>query len=255
MKYKFLLILAILVFFTLYTTHLYTEDIKTRKELFDTNRAMILLYSGQTLTSSDLKQYFKGQTTGYISVAYESGYNENNLEKHVVIFHITPEPAEQYMCHACSPLIGGAIYTKTKDSWAIETKSMIIGWGNAFGEKMSLVRIGKDRHAVMLSISDAHQGYETKYINLIVPYNNKLNVALNVGFIEKPGPGACGEAAPEQKVEIKFDETGNSEYFNISAKIQYNEGPCQQLIANKKTAIYKFVKDRYKLISDSKKGR
>ena len=228
---------------------------KTMKEPFDANKAMILLYGGQTWTSSDLKRYFKGQTTGYISVAFESGYNEKNSEKHFVIFHITPEPAEQYMCHACTPLIGGAIYTKIKDSWAIETKSMIIGWGNAFGEKISLVRIGKDRHAIMLLITDAHQGYETKYINLITPYMGVLKVALNVGFGEKPSSGACGEAASEQKVEIKFDETQKSEYFNIVTHIQYNEGTCQKLTVNKKTAIYKFVKGKYKLISASEKDR
>lgn len=216
------------------------------KDPFDANDALVLLYGGKTWTHANLKKYFDGRSTGYISLAFDASYMENNQEKHIVISHITPNPADDYHCHACTPLVGGAVYVKSKEGWSMESESKIIGWGSSLGEAISLDKIGPERYGIFLAIDDAHQGYETKYINLIIPYQGALDIALQVGFTEKPGPGACGKAAQAQKVGINFVKARDSEYFDVVANIKRNGGRCRKSMpVYRKTARYKFVNGKY----------
>ncbi len=247
MKRNVFLLVVIIVFLTIYGGNLWSEDRKVIKDPFNVNEALLLLYGGNTWTNSNLSGYFEGRSTGYISLAFESSYTENNQEKHVVISHITPEPVDDFKCHACSPAIGGAVFVKVNDGWMLESEKKIIGWSSwSYGEEMRLVKIGSEKYGVMLSIMDVAQGYETKFIKLIVPYNGELNMALSVGFIEKPGSGACGKRAHEQKVELNFDRTSDSDYFDVVAYITRNEGSCQKLSVHHEADHYRFVRGKYK---------
>jgi hypothetical protein len=246
---RFLPLSVILIFLLLFCTgDLYSEEVKTIKSPFNPNNALNLLYGGNTFSDASLSKYFHGQSIGYISLAFKSSYIENGQEKHIVISHITPEPADEYVCHACYPLIGGAVFSKAGGGWKMESGSKIIGWGGSFQEEMNLVKIGPDRYGVKLLVEDDSQGYETKLIWLILPHNTELSEALEVGFGEKPGPGACGKRAQKQTVELEMVNAEGSEYFDVISHVKRNNGSCKKLSAQRETNRYRFISGKYKCI-------
>jgi hypothetical protein len=172
-----LLLLVIIGILLCSTSNLCAEDTKSLKNPFIPYDALILLYGGKTFEDARLGKYFQGQTTGYISLAFETAYIENGQEKHMVIAHITPEPVDEYFCHACYKLIGGAVFSKTGNVWRIESENKIIGWAGSMicEEKIDLVQVGPHRYGTMLSVEDDFQGYETKLVHLIIPYNGVLS--------------------------------------------------------------------------------
>ena len=212
----------------------------------DDQEALALLYGGVVWKSDKLKSYFEGQDYGYVSVAFETSYVEQGQNKRVVIVRITPRPAEDYACHACAPVIGGGIFKWSATGWAVESKGEIVGWGNSFGETFSLVEVGPDRYGVLDNITDVHQGYEDKSIRLVISYNGSFRSALNVGFGEKPGPGACEDvSAPEQYAGIQFLRT-KSEFFDVHSKLKFNEGPCEKFSVRNQAARYRFTRGIYR---------
>ncbi len=140
------------------------------------------------------------------------------------------------------------MFAKTKEGWEIESQSKIIGWGNALGERLFLVKIGPDKHGVMIRIDDAHQGYEYKHVQLVVPNSGALPVALDIGFDESPGPGACadgGEDLVEQHVKVSFVPGSNPHYFDVLADILENEGTCDDYATSQTNARYVYANGKY----------
>jgi hypothetical protein len=239
--------------------------VKEKKSTFNAQNALTFLYDGPIWHSPDLIKYFDGKSTGYVTLAFESSYRERNVDKQVVIYHITPKPAEEWQCHLCTRLIGGAIFIFSDNRWKIESVNRIIGWGgHPGGEKITLEKIGKDKYGLMLAESDAHQGYETEYHDLIIPIKGSLQVALEAGFYEKPGSGECGDDTPSQKMNMAFDSPQNAEYFDVLTEMQFNERenkgqpledtekPCGKIIVHKDTARYRFRDGTYKIIAGTR---
>jgi hypothetical protein len=231
------------IFALLLIFHLSSSFADENKQL-DRQQALMLLYGGDIWTSDKLKEYFNGQDRGYISVAFEAPYVEQGQNKYVVIVRITPKPAEEYACHACTPIIGGGVFKLSGTDWAVESKGDIVGWGGTFGEKFSLVNIGLDKHGILDSIEDSHGGYEDKSIKLIIPYNGYFHNALNIGFGEKPGPGACGHV-PKQYVAVHFLQA-KSEFFDVESKLKFNDGTCKKFSVRNQIARYRFSDGIYK---------
>lgn len=95
--------------------------VREKKSLFNTSKALTLLYGGPIWHSPDLIKYFDKESTGYVSLAFEASYRERGIGKHVVIYRITPKPAEEWNCHLCSGLIGGAVFIHADTDWKIES--------------------------------------------------------------------------------------------------------------------------------------
>jgi hypothetical protein len=215
---------------------------------FDGQDALRLLYGSGVWRSDELKSYFQGQSHGYVSLAFEASYIERDQDKHVVLLRITPRPAEQYDCHACTPLIGGGVFRWSGTKWVVESSSRIIGWGNPFGETFTVVEIGPDQHGILDSIADAFQGYETRSIRLIVPYKGAFRSALTIGFSERPGAGACeNRSTAEQYADIRF-RRADSELFEVDTKLQFNHGSCAKLSVRKQIRRYRFSGGQYRML-------
>jgi hypothetical protein len=222
---------------------------KELKGAYDAQKALALIYGSLEWNDKKLSEYFKDKTVGYISLDFDSIYTEGGKEKHFVIAHITPSPIEEYRCHACTPLVGGAVFAKSKNGWVVESENKVMGWGNAFGEDFKLEKIGADKAGLVLRIQDVHQGYENKSTKLFISYNGKLNPVLEVGFGESPGPGACMEGAEAQSINVRFEPGNQSEYFDAVADIQYNEGNCGKLVVKKQSSRYRFAGGKYAQIA------
>ena len=203
----------------------------------------------------DLRKYWDA-TDGEVYIAFEARYKENGTEKYVLVTETRPYGADFYDCHACAPLIGCVVFAKSGDRWVMENQNKYIdvigkyGWiGNTTrGEDtIELISIGPDRHGILIRGDDMHQGYESYYIYLIVPYQGSLRASLRVG-IEGAGSSACEDQATNnaQGVYIAFDKSKKSEYYNVKVRREWNEGLCGNIKSVKEAINYEFVNGIYK---------
>jgi hypothetical protein len=227
-----------------------TEVGGDKKVSADAKKVFAELYGGSVWKDEALAQYFKDKNSGYLAPIFEERFTEGGLEKLLVLGHIAPEPIEEYFCHACVPLLGGAIFLRQGTGWVVESAQKIIGWGDAFGGgRFSVIPIGPAKYGVAIRSSDAHQGYEDLRGSILVPDHGKLNVALTVGYSERPGPGACLDVGLlPQGVNITFEPVGNSSYFDAVVQVQYNDGNCEHSVRVEKTVRYRFLNGKYEPI-------
>jgi hypothetical protein len=215
----------------------------------DASKAFAGVYGGSKWEDKVLEKYFKGKTTGYVTPKFEEKFTEDGKEKLLVLGYITPEPIDNYGCHACVPLLGGAIFLKQGSGWIPESVNKIIGWGDPLEiGRFGIVLIGPKKYGVAMYISDAHQGYEDVRAEILVPHEGNLNVALDAGYIEKPGEAACmdnKDAVSPQSVDMKFETVNNSDYYDAVVQVQYNDGTCEKFVRQDKTTRYRLRDGKY----------
>jgi hypothetical protein len=214
--------------------------------------ALLNLYGGGVWVDKNLGGFFKDKTEGYVTPKFEGRFVEGGISKLLVLGYITPEPGEDYQCHECVPLIGGAIFQRQESKWVVESAQKIIGRGDVLetGE-FRLIQIGPEKYGVSIHITDAHQGYEDDRFVVLVPYQGNLNVALDAGFIEKPGDAAFTEsnvALLKQDLNIKFELGKNSEYFDAVVRARYNDGDSQHWVRKDETKRYQFRDGKFEPI-------
>lgn len=221
-------------------------DIKVSEEA---QKALIDLYGGTTYYDKRLFKYFKN-ATGYVTPVFERKFSEGGKEKLLVVGVITTSEERIDSCHACVPVIGGAIFIKQGSKWVVESEQKIIGWGGPYGSEgdISVVQIGKNKYGVSIRDTDMSQGYESLGIRLLVPYNGKLVEALQDGFSESPSEGACDPNPLPQSFDVKFVPVNNAEYFDIVTRAKFNEGNCEHYVRQNKVKRYRFHNGTYEPI-------
>jgi hypothetical protein len=233
---------------------------------FDLERALTLIYGGPTWSNPNLKQYenFKDSNQAFIRSVFDAPYKEQKVEKHIVIAALTPQA--DYFCHACWPLLGGAIFRKDGQQWSIETENKVIEPGNGWGDTFELVQIGLNRHGVVHHIDDVHGGYEDMTATVLFPLNGTLLAQQLPSQISgTPGPGAC--EAPTQQFRLSFTSGNessprrNEKYFDLVVDVQWNEGKCKEIETDegvdfqftgkvcRNISRYLFLESGYKLLA------
>ncbi len=269
------------VFFALFVMidTIHAADTETKGSIsiegpFDPLKALKLLYG--TLTPSEnegtdqpviwqnvgvperLADYFDSIPKGRVSIIFDSPYRQNNFEKHMIITATVPA-GKHYECHACAPLIGGAVFRRSGRRWVLEADNKYITVTGKFGstdrEVIRFAKIGPNRYGVIFQGNDVHQGYISNYVSLIVPYEKSLVQALQF-FVEGPGDAACpdntGEGFSnfeEQGIDVRYvkGETQTS-YYDIETIVRYNSGPCGQVKAVKEMRYFSFISGKYERI-------
>lgn len=255
---------------------IHAADTETKRPIsiegpFDPQKALKLLYG--TLTPSQetlydepviwrdirvpdrLARYFDSIPKGEVSVIFDAPYRQDNSGKHIIITATVPA-GEHYECHACAPLIGGAVFRRSGKRWVLEAENKYITVTGKFGstdrEVIRLAKIGSSRYGVIFQGDDVHQGYISNYVSLIVPYGKSLVEALQF-FIEGPGSAACpdntGEGFinfEEQGIDVRYIK-GESQisYYDIETIVRYNSGPCDQVKAVKEVRYFRFIGGKY----------
>ena len=80
---------------------------------FDPGKALAVVYGSQTWSDPRLREYADfPQGRAFVVPAFDAAFNEQGVEKHIVLATLTPRPAAAYNCNACSPLLGGAVFRK-----------------------------------------------------------------------------------------------------------------------------------------------
>lgn len=217
----------------------------TKPPAFDKTKAVSMLYGGELFRSRQIKDYFPKQDYVYPRLVFDQAYVQQGQHKHIVVMRLSPQPGDEYFCHACHPLLGAAVFNWTDQQWQVESKNLLLGWGNSFDESFKLVKIGPDRHAILDSIEDVHQGFQDKRIRLIVAHQASMQFGLDFGFNEKPSTDACGSGGYiEQEASLRFVKS-NQEFFDVITKLNFNDGSCDKFKVRKQTMRYRYVDGRY----------
>jgi hypothetical protein len=171
----------------------------------------------------------------FIEPLYDDAYVEGGVAKHVVIATLTPRPRSEYRCHACSPMLGGAVFRRDGDVWRIESTGLKIEWGQSwfYDRQFKLVLVGPGRYGLLHQDDDVAQGHEWKTASLIFGVDGTLASRLLVPRVEGPGPGACG--MPTQHLRVNILEAGagttGSEpgFYEVAVDALWNEGVCEYI--------------------------
>ena len=269
------------VFFALFVVigTIHAADNETKRSIsieghFDPLKALKLLYG--TLTPSEeegndepviwqnvrvpepLANYFDSMPRGKVSVIFDAPFRQNNFEKHMIITATVPA-GEHYECHACAPLIGGAVFRRSGRRWVLEADNKYITVTGKFGstdrEVIRFAKIGPSRYGVIFQGDDVHQGYISNYVSLIVPYGKSLVQALEF-FVEGPGDAACPDNAGEDfgnfeepGIDVRYVKgESQTSYYDIETIVRYNSGPCGQVKAVKEVRYFRFIDGKYERI-------
>jgi len=199
---------------------------------FDPLIALTLVYGGK-VPNSRVNTFQSGQD--FIEPLYDTAYVEGGVDKHVVIATLTPRPRSEYNCHACAPMLGGAVFRHDGDVWRIESTGLKIEYGHAWfdgmHEQLTLVRVGPDNYGLLHLINDVSGGSETMRASLIFGVDGVLAGRLVVPPVHGPGPGACGMPAQHLKVDILEAGAGNTDsgtgFYGVVVDALWNEGHCE----------------------------
>ena len=206
----------------------------------EAKKALIGIYGNSIFIDKRLVKFLKVDT-GYVTPVFEQTFTEGGNKKLLVVGVISDAEKPMPACHACVPVIGGAIFIKLRDRWVVESEQKVIGWGGPFASEgqISLVHIGKDKYGVSIRNSDMHQGFEYSGVRILVPRNGNLDLALDVSFTDKPSEGACefSNKLP-QSLDVKFEPANRNGYFDAVIRMQYNDGDCNKSVRYDKTTRY-----------------
>jgi hypothetical protein len=211
---------------------------------FDPLVALTVVYGREPWNdslASRRKSLEKGQD--FIEPLYDVAYVEGGIDKHVVIATLSPRPRSQYNCHACSPMLGGAVFRRDGDMWRVESRGLEIEPGHAWFDgkhgRLALVRVGADRYGLLHQVDDVSGGYESMRASLIFGVDGVLASRLVVPPVQGPGPGSCGMPAQHLKVGILDSGAGSavpaanagtdsaSGFYEIDVDALWNEARCE----------------------------
>jgi hypothetical protein len=212
---------------------------------FDPVQALTIVYGRAPWDDSQATRFNTFENgQDFIEPLFDAAFVENGSDKHIVIATLTPRPRSQHSCHACSPMLGGAVFRRDGEAWRIEAVGQEIEQGHAWFDarhgRLQLVRIGPGRYGLLHQIDDVSGGYETMQASLIVGLDGVLASRLVVPPFSGPGPGACG--VPEQHLAVTIVDDGaddaavvataaqaDADYFEVVVDALWNEARCESV--------------------------
>ena len=123
-------------------------------------------------TEGDLQRYELdsgfGQTVHTEVILNEQIYQDGEIRR-IVLTSTNLESGNG--CHACSPVIGGALFTQTQGGWMLDFEQRIIGHMGSWGTPppVELVRIGPDRYGAVFLHEYQSQGLISRTAFFIAP--------------------------------------------------------------------------------------
>ncbi|RZF24500.1 hypothetical protein EVC45_38475 [Paraburkholderia sp. UYCP14C] len=91
------------------------------------------------------------------------GFSEGSQQKKVLVTNAVSDGGG---CHACTGLLGVAIFRHEGDAWKIDSSQPYVasmGAMGSVGANFSWAPAGDDKYALIVTDGDMHQGYQTAY--------------------------------------------------------------------------------------------
>ena len=214
------------------------------------------------LTGSELKPSDPLVVRPFWSGTYEDG----GVQRAVLLTYAVPfephwEPIvpgdKPFSCHACTPLIGIAVFKWSAKGWVPEVSRVAVSRGGGWGLPPSparLIKIGT--HHMAIEIDEEYDGGgDTTISEEIIPlHGSSISKVLrietgedNAGGCERHQP-ADEPACYRYKKTLSLKLGPNSDYYDIRTVLHgtdYDDGPSQGVHRVAATELFRFVNGTY----------
>jgi|GEM_PF-5353383 len=243
---------------------------------FDPVKALALLYGDLEPDGKHVRWKIQGTTEDIESQEFAEGsdvlvgvhlaqpYREGSEDKVMLITTAVPAN-EDFSCHACFPLLGGAVFVRHGGRWKMEAVNRLIGakggdHGGGTAPEGKLQQIGPDRFGVLFKSLDMWSGNAATFAFLVAATGDKVGILFDIesGYVytndcsaEMDRQGGCTHEADGSSYgnwghdsTIEFLPGKNPDYYDLS--IRY-EGKRFDFEADKmetvdRVEIYRFSK-------------
>ncbi|MGC1128535.1 MAG: hypothetical protein WA875_03145 [Candidatus Acidiferrales bacterium] len=207
------------------------------------------LWEGMAVPTRPDLSVVRGFSRGVVRVDFDAAYRQIGVDKRIVVTSTKPA-GQDYDCHVCLPLLGAVIFSRRSGEWSIESEERYLTLGAPFGElpRYQLVRIGPEKFGVVIQQSDAHQGFEIEWIELIAPEGDTVRTVFTLTTRSDPNEDICSqisgndESCVRYSIEYHFVPGPNPSYFDILTTKKVIAGAGENSLS---TAKFSFVGDKY----------
>lgn len=192
--------------------------------------AMKLVYGGASWRDEKVAAFFGGRSPtlrAEIREVFRARYVEADVDKLMLVYQLTPGPRAQFQCPACIPALGAAVLAADPQGrWKLRAKGPLLmpGTPGSGDEDLQLLQLADDRWLLRSRYQDANRGLEDRRERLVIERDGELQLAADLGFIEKPSPVACGAGAAPQATAVNVLSPGRGPRVEIV--LRFNEGAC-----------------------------
>lgn len=112
-----------------------------------------------------------------VSTKLSKRFWDKTGERQVILFAVT---VEEYDCHSCAPVVAGALFTKMKDGWRLDSFSEYIAQIGSWGKipPIASVKLGTNRFGFSIKDKDRDPCTTVSFLYLISEVNGKLAVVF-----------------------------------------------------------------------------
>jgi hypothetical protein len=235
---------------------------KTVAQAMSADKAMKLLYgSYNSVTKRATVEFHRAELMEgtfddnelvFATPFFQQAYTEGDKEKFIILTGATPE---NHDCHACSPLVGAAIFARSGSGWKVQVAQRSIGryfsWGKTGDPKME--KIGGNRQAVAFEWGDGNQGFFGGNFYFLAEIDYSIREVARFESFED-NSGAIGSLIGKGEyinIRGKYELIPRlgAEFFDIKVIYKGRKGTGKGRAAvikpYAKVVWYKFIRDKY----------
>lgn len=164
---------------------------------------------------------------------------EAGKQKKVFVTSAVPEGGD---CHACTALLGVAVFTKEGNSWKVESNNPYVasmGASGSVGDRFEWSPAGDDTYALIVGGNDIHQGYQTASVTAFI---RGKDGAFSTA-IDDADTGASDEET--LATQTTFLKGKNAVHYDIKIAFSYSLPGQAAYVADH---IYQYAGGKYVLI-------
>ena len=192
--------------------------------------AMKMVYGGSSWRDARVAAFFGGRSPtlrAEVREVFRARYVEQDVDKLMLVYQLTPGPREQFRCPACVPALGAAVLAAdAQGRWRLRAKGPLLmaGAPGSGDEDLQLLQLDEQRWILRSRRHDQDRGRESRSERLVLERDGELQLGAELGFDDKPGPQACGAGAAPQTSGVSVLSPGRGPRVEIV--LRFNEGPC-----------------------------
>ena len=163
---------------------------------------------------------------------------------------VTSSTIEGNDCHACAPLIGAFVFTKSGDYWTCESKDFSIGEIGSYGEPAAVktVQVGANSFALVFEDDDLVQGYSVEYAMIYPYFKNKF--IEGISLTTHSDNSGTDEEKWEMKATYSFSPVDGQEFYELTVESKGTvfDDDANKIVDANKTEKYSFNQGKYNLV-------
>lgn len=195
---------------------------------------------------------------GVVSVSFFQSYREDGKMKFFLLTKTIPIDVP-FECHACRPLLSGAVFSLDKNVWKIESQQQFLGYDGEYGlvPDAKLIQIGPDKHGLMLVFkyeSDMTAVEEA----LLVPYQGNITKAYQDAlYYDDFNLCEHSYSCAAYSTRVEFDKSKKQRFYPLKvSKFGTDNDPRRgyKAVPVDEEAVYQFQSGKYVEVARSGRG-